>query len=191
MYPDWFINKQIKKTLSSITKNKPLNNKKEEENKHIFKFLYMGKASKQLKTSLTNIFKKYNVFEQLHIVFSIKRLSSNFSLKDQTPKMLTSCVVYRFTCSRDVSISYYGKTVRHMVSRIFEHAKKPSSVNDHLLVCTTCNRNNLTKNFEVISSHNSAFDVAVSEALLIKKDTPKLNRQLYEKGAQYTLKLFN
>ena len=46
------------------------------------------------------------------------------------------------------------------------------------------------KSFTVIKKCQLKFHTKIHEALLIKKDTPKLNRQLYAKGASFLLQVF-
>ena len=64
-------------------------------------------------------------------LFSSFKVSNYFSLKSQTPRILTSNVVYKFTCLCDTNLTYIGKTKRHLVVRKSEHlefeSKEPKS----------------------------------------------------------------
>ena len=84
---------------------------------------------------------------KLQIVFKNKtRLSSNFHLKDQILKDLTSRVVYKFQCGL-CNESYNGECMGHLNVRLGEHIgispltikqvkPKNSSVADQLLLAT-------------------------------------------------------
>ena len=48
----------------------------------------------------------------------------------------------------------------------------------------------MVKNFEIIGTGRSDFEVTVKEALLIKKLNPAFNRQLFQKGASHLLDFF-
>ena len=62
---------------------------------------------------------------------------------------------------------------------------------DCILFCEICSivQDGLTS-FTVIKNCQSEFHTKIHEALLIKKDTPKLNRQLDAKGAFFLLQVF-
>ena len=49
------------------------------------------------------------------------KTGSYFNLKCLTPHALLSNVVYKFTCLRDATMSYIGRTTRHLGIRANEH----------------------------------------------------------------------
>ena len=95
-----------------------------------------------------------------------------------------SKVVYKYMCGRCNS-SYYGETDRHFRVRAGEHIglspltfkkckpSKGSAVRDHLLFC---DNDPSFEEFSVLAKASSKFSLEIKESLLIKRDTPNLNR---------------
>ena len=109
-----------------------------------------------------------------------------------TPLALSLNVVYKFTCSCDMILTCYGMSTRHLITRSREHSEfnsiQRSAIKDNILSCDICSDvQHGLKLFTVIKICQSKFHTKIHEALLIKKDTPKLNRQLYAKGAFFLL----
>ena len=124
------------------------------------------------------------------VVFSSFKVKNYFSLKCHTPMPLMANVVYQFTCLRDANSTYIGKTIRHLATRVKEHATSSSAIKEHLSSCTTCKDNNSCNSFKVIDSANSDFEVSIKEALHIKHRNPNLNKQLSTQGMSFMLKIF-
>ena len=91
---------------------------------------------------------------------------------------------------RDANSTYIGKTIRHLATRVKEHATSPSAIKDHLSSCITCKDNYSCNSFKVIDSANSDFEVSIKEALHIKHKNPSLNKQLSTNGMSFILKIF-
>ena len=77
------------------------------------------------------------------------KLSDYFFPKSKTPKILASDVVYKYTCVCDTSLTYIGKTKRHLVVRSEEHLGyekdlPKSEIKTHLKGCHIC-RNSTIK----------------------------------------------
>ena len=94
-----------------------------------------------------------------------------------------------------MNLTYYGMSTRHLITRVREHLDfnsiQRSAIKDHILSCDIClDVQHGIKSFTVIKKCQSKFHTKIHEALLIKKDTPKLNRQLYAKGASFLLQVF-
>ena len=93
---------------------------KKRRSKYIFKIPYVGNISHEFKSQMVKLF-----YNELRIdilpVFNTFKVSNYFSLKSVTPKLLTSNVVYKFTCLCDTNITYIGKTKRHLMVRGLEH----------------------------------------------------------------------
>ena len=114
-------------------------------------------------------------------------------LKKKLVHVICSCDM--FTCSCDMNLTYYGMSTRHLITRVREHLDfnsiQRSAIKDHILSCDVCSDvQHGIKSFTVIKKCQSKFHTKIHEALLIKKDTPKLNRQLYAKGASFLLQVF-
>ena len=103
-----------------------------------------------------------------YIKIPVVAISSYFSLKCHTPIPLMANVVYQFTCLRDANSTYIGKTIRHLATRVKEHATSSSAINEHLSSFTTCKDNYSCNSFKVIDSANSDFEVSIKEALLLR-----------------------
>ena len=95
-----------------------------------------------------------------------------------------SKVVYKYTCGR-CNFSYFSETDRHLRVRAGEHislspltfkkckSSKESAVRDHLLFC---DNDPSFEEFSVLAKASSKFSLEIKESLLIKRDTPNLNR---------------
>ena len=114
-----------------------------------------------------------------------------FQLKDQTPFLLRSNVVYKFSYEH---ISYIGMTSRHLVTRVKEHLNlgdlhTHSAIKDHLYSCNICsNIKHSIKSFRILRQCANNYDTKINETLLIKRYKPELNRQLFNNGTSFLLK---
>ena len=148
---------------------------------------YFGHVSDNLKKKMCKIGKDLNV--KTRVVFKSFKIGQYFSLKDVTPKEIKANVIYKFTGSCDKSITYIGKTIRHLAIRSKEHLENNSAIFDHIKTCQKCQNRNI-ENFQILSTGNSDKDIRIKEALLIKRHKPCLNNQLTHKGMSYFLHLF-
>ena len=108
---------------------------------------------------------------------------------------LSLFLVYRYSC-RSCNATYYGKTYRHVFTRVAEHMGisnltskrvknvKESAVSDHLLQCNCAID---FDHFDVLASDTNSFRLLIKESLLIKRDKPVLNRTV----KSFPLKLFD
>ena len=127
-------------------------------------------------------------------VFNTFKVANYFSLKPQTPKQLLSNVVYKYTCLCDANLTYIGKTKRHLIVRSLEHLgyeniEPKSKVKTHLMGCEICKKAKF-ENFDIVKKCNSDYEAKISEAMSIKKETPSLNKNLFNSGSFYTLKVY-
>ena len=84
---------------------------------------------------------------------------------------------------------------RHLITRVRKHLNfkslQDSAIKDHILSCGKCSNNWFNENnFTIIRKCKSEFCSKVHEALLIKKLSPKLNRQMFANEASYLLNIF-
>ena len=88
-----------------------------------------------------------------------------------------------------------NETKRHQGVRVEEHLKGShtlSAIGTHVKDCVGCQSSELDhRNFEILKSGTTKFDVTILEALLIKKHSPTLNVQLYSQGASFILRTFS
>ena len=145
---------------------------------------HLGSISLQTRTKLKKSLKNILSCCKLQIVFKNKTiLGNNFLFKDQTPKDLTSRLVYKSQCGL-CNESYYDECMRHLNVRIGEHiaisplTRKPvknSSVADHLLLC---NHSASYDDFSILMRQNKRLLLELKESLLIMRDKPSLNRNI-------------
>ena len=82
---------------------------------------FSGQFSLILRSRLYNCFNKTPPQCNTKVIFQSKnRLSNLFRFKDSIPKELRFHLAYKFFCS-NCTITYYGKTERHLDVRSREH----------------------------------------------------------------------
>ena len=170
-------------------------NKKEKETITV-EISYVGKQSHRFAKDISKLIWKFSAVH-LTPIYKTCKVGNYFNLKSNTPALLLSNVVYRFSCPCDAGLTYIGKSTRHVITRAKEHLNLGSSVKskikDHIIECNLCNKkdmDSLIHRFSVIKKCSSDYDCKIHEALLIKKHQLKLNKQLYENGSSFLLQLF-
>ena len=108
-------------------------------------------------------------------------------------------VVYTYTCRCDTDAVYIGETKIHIGTRAEAHmdiqAEKPTAVGKHIIDCddcfVACEQGRLSfVDFPVVKQCRSKFDAEIKEALMIQKENPIINKQLFKSGSSFTLKIF-
>ena len=104
-------------------------------------------------------------------------------------------VVYKYTCLCDTNLTYIGETKRHLAVRssehlLYEEKHHKSEIKTHIINCNVC-KNSSLDNFDIIQKCNSEHEIKINEAISILRFNPRLNKQLFNKGALYTLKVYN
>ena len=155
----------------------------------VFSIPFVGKHSVTFKRTILKLCRQYFKSVTFDCTFSSFKVSNYFVLKPCVPKLLSSGVVYKFSCQLNPDVSYIGKTKRHLSRRIHEHKFQNSAIQDHLLSCLTC-CNNLDDNFIILQSTNNLNILSVMEAMCIKKYNPSLNTQLASNGSSVNLQIF-
>ena len=155
---------------------------------------YLGKESHHFANRLSALIKnKYNL--KISPIYKTFKVVNYFQLKFKTLVALCSNVVYKFSCSCDTNKTYIGMSSRHLITRVREHLNfkslQDSAIKDHILSCGKCSNNRFNENnFVIIRKCKSEFCSKIHEALLIKKLSPKLNRQMFANEASYLLNMF-
>ena len=108
-YPLNYIDHLKQKFLAKLFEGTDLQ-KTKTDFKYVFKLPFIGMPSIQLKGKLKKIFRNLDI--EVNVTFSTVKVSSYFSLKDPTYRLLKSHLVYRFTCLDDQNVTYIGKTKR-------------------------------------------------------------------------------
>ena len=194
-YPTQFIDRCIKQFLQKLYVTKAIQDTVNK--KQLFIVLpFLGAQSFLVRKRLQSCIRNTIPYCSLRIVFQSKtRLSSLFRFNDIIPKEISSHLVYKFTCSC-CNLTYYGESARHLFVRASEHLgitpltekrvrnPKKAAVFDHILL------NGLDASFEefmILLKENNRFKLDLKESLLIKRDKPELNRNIYS----YPLELFD
>ena len=87
---------------------------------------YLGNISSITKKRLNRCVSKRLKFCKLNIIVQTgNRLKNYFRFKDRVPETLQSNFVHKFKCG-SYTASYYGKTYRHMMVRVWEPQVVPS-----------------------------------------------------------------
>ena len=127
---------------------------------YLMKIPYFGSPSTAFRLDMMKLFKhKFKV--DLKGIFTSTKVGDFFSLKSIVPHPLRAVVAYQFTCLHDASVSYIGKTKRHLLARSVEHLdpklKKPSAIRSHLQECVPC-RSATVENFKILRSCRNDYD---------------------------------
>jgi hypothetical protein len=159
---------------------------------------YVGKPSLIFKRKMTEIVR--DIFDvKLRCAYTSCKVKNYFSLKCPSSPYLASNVVYKYTCRCDTDTVYIGETKIHIGTRAGQHmdiqADKPTAVAKHIRECescyTACEQGQLSfKDFPVVKQCKSKFDAEIKEAILILKEKPLINKQLFKSGSSFTLKIF-
>ena len=149
---------------------------------------YMGKMSALVKSGLTTSLHRRLPFCKVRIALKTSsRMRNYFSFKDVVPEPLCSCQIYNVACGR-CNASYIGKTFRHMKVEVSEHqgvsprtdkhlrGTLSTSVRDHMLDCNHMVAGDV---FKVLGRESNHWLREIKEILLIKRDTPSLNKNIY------------
>ena len=147
------------------------------DKKIFFTIPYLGKPSLKFQTKMKHYFNVYGL--ETMASYSTTKVSEYFSLKSRSPHLFKANIVYKFTCLCDTSISYIGESKRQLFERIAEHRNgKNSAIFEHIYSCTPCqNTTNIAEQFEILKQCTTK-TILSTEAILISKFKPYLNKQL-------------
>ena len=139
---------------------------------------YRGKISDQFSRRLKNS-------TCSSVFFTMRKLKiARPSLKAKIPRMLKSHVVYQIKCPGCQS-SYVDQTTRHLSTRIREHSRNSSNVEEPLSQCGVA----LTEDNVKIIDSCSYSKVLNLEALHISKEKPKINTKEEYRSREFTLRV--
>ena len=114
------------------------------------------------------------------------KIGSLFQIKDRLSYLMTSGVVYKYTCPRCKRGTYIGSTRRLLKVRVDAHKgvsyrtgspltnPEFSCIRDH---AKSCKCSVEYKNFEIVSKTSNELSLAIMESLTIKRVVPSLNTQ--------------
>ena len=148
---------------------------------------FLGSKSLKIKHDILTAIRMNIPSYRVRIVFTSKRRLQNFfSFKDVIPEPLQSHLVYKIMCD-DCHAIYYGLTDRHYKVRSYEHLGKSIRTEKPLVGIKTAMRTHCTEHqhsissdsFSVIARSGDPFHLKIKESLLIKRDRPFLNNNVY------------
>ena len=125
--------------------NKKSDSKTEKEFINLFIIRYLGKISKEFGLQIQSLIKK-RFDTKITIVYETTKVQKYSSLKSKTPLILNSHVVYKFTCSRGVNVTYIGTSAGYLSIRAGEHLNVSrsgkSAIKEHIknAVCAKLSR---------------------------------------------------
>ena len=127
-YPASFFNRIQDKflTQSDGVFNQDLDSSREQERKFFLTVPYLGKPSKTFFKNVQLLIKNKSDIE-ITPIFKTTKICNYFNIKSQTPTYLQSNVVYKYTCSRDVNVTYIGYSAQHLITRAKEHISDSKS----------------------------------------------------------------
>ena len=132
---------------------------------------------KSLNNTLVNVLPEGHTTK---IVYSGKKLGSYFNIKNQTKMQHQNGLIYYTECPENECMeNYVGETERRLQERVDEHGGKDNK--SHALKHTYESGHKAVsiKDFKVLKKvfKNHKMKRKISEALLIKKIKPTLNKQ--------------
>ena len=142
---------------------------------------------KEFQSKLCNILSKhFGAVDFKLIPINPLKIGSLFKIKDQLNYLMTSGVVYKYSCPRCKRGTYVGSTRRLLKVRIDAHKgvsyrtgsaltnPEFSCIRDHAKLCK---RPIQYKHFEILSRASNDLSLAIMESLTIKRVVPSLNTQ--------------
>ena len=176
MYPQHIIRKFIS---SDLRTHEPSTTKISTDSMRYFKLPYIGNFSTLVKSKVQKIIKKYcKSTTSVQLIFTSKKISSYFSLKDNLPSHIIPYVVYKYECA-NCKICYIGETTKQFIVRINEHlhTDKNSAIYKHLKNDSDCNSLCGIESFKIIDRAPTEYQLRIKEAFYIQKFHPSLNKQ--------------
>ena len=171
----------------------------------VIRLPYIGSVSERFRKQLSHAVDKCYDNVRLQTIFTTKTLI-NAKIKDRTPTLDNSNIIYKFVCSCDSM--YVGRTTQRLQVRVNQHvpkflvsfckqppnSRKPithktklSAIGQHLKDNPQCGASYDASQFSVLARARSQFHLNVLEAVYIQSLTPNLCKQ---KEFVYGLLLF-
>jgi len=182
-FPSWVIDKVVKALLNKFFKPQPKYGPMKE--RVYIGLPFLGSQTDLIRRKIKLVFNTFIPHKEVIVYFkSGLRIKNFFKIKDVTPTVLRSRVIYKFTCA-NCQAGYIGQTSRHLCHRIAEHRgtshltgkimknKVHSNIRDHVNACPSSNIT--ADNFRVLASASSEQELLIKERLLIGRLRPSLN----------------
>ena len=140
-YPKPYFDKIFERFLTEQdAKEKTIPDTSEKENYYIT-IPYLESESRCFINNFAKIIKnKINV--NIAPVYKSFKIGRYFQLKSNTPLALCSNIVYKFTCSCDMNLTYYGMSTLHLITKVRKHLDfnsiQRSATKDYIFSCDIC-----------------------------------------------------
>ena len=186
-YPQYFIDKCIKKYLSKLFVPKGIVHNVH-KNQVLLVLPFLGPLSFEIRSRLQKCFKNYIPYCSLKVVYqSRSRISNLFNFKDVVNTKLSSHIVYKFICVvattqlimvklKEISLwELLGILVLHLW--LVNLLKRPRNL--LFLIMLLYGHKASFDNFSILLKESNLFKLQVKESLLISRDKPILNKNIY------------
>ena len=186
-YPQYFIDKCIKKYLSKLFVPKGIVHNVH-KNQVLLVLPFLGPLSFEIRSRLQKCFKNYIPYCSLKVVYqSRSRISNLFNFKDVVNTKLSSHIVYKFICVvattqlimvklKEISLwELLGILVLHLW--LVNFLKRPRNL--LFLIMLLYGHKASFDNFSILLKESNLFKLQVKESLLISRDKPILNKNIY------------
>ena len=153
-----------------------------------YKLQYYGHKSVLFNIQVSKLISQfYSHLKPTGVLVNSYSIGSFFQYKDQLPKSLRSCVIYKYSCPQEnCGSEYIGSTIRNLGTRANEHRgisvrtgrplSKPSqsSIREH---CVGCSGDVSLSDFTIVGQLNNCcdYELRLLESIQIFVDKPKLN----------------
>ena len=115
-YPSYWYEKIIHKTLEKIWRQPEKVEAEPEESKKMVFIEYRGKITDQYVKNLISS------GAPIKPIITLRKIKTALpSLKTRVENVITSNIVYKYSCSHCEEVSYVGLTSRHLKARVSEH----------------------------------------------------------------------
>ena len=194
-YPMWIL-EQVKKDIED-SRDQQVQEQMEslnvENNRLETKIMlpYQGEQGDRLIKSVTKMLTRMNSDHSTKVIYTGRKLGTNFVIKDRTPIEHEHNLVYKVTCPEPTcNATYVGEVSRRFSERVKDHSGRDHKSHVATHAMETGHKNVTIEDFDIVAKDKRLANYymrTTAEALMIKRKKPSLNAQ--EKSVP--LKLFN
>ena len=179
-YPEFAINKCVKNFVEKRIETNIQDTTNKRKDEVLITLPYIGDISNRLVKQLNKTVQEAGLNTTVRGVFKgVRKINNYFKLKDKTPKLLQSNVVYSIKCL-DCDAEYVGKTTQHIDARIYQH--KIVKGGQHGLAKSHITEHSQRlghqidwQHYSILARASNDYYLKIKETLLIKERTPLMN----------------
>ena len=134
-YPTSFFDKIFKRFLTEKDAKELTIQDASEKESYYITIPYLESESRIFTNSVAKII-KYEIDVNILLVYKSFKIGRSFHLKSNTSLVLCSNVVYKFSCSCDMNVTYNSMSTRHLIAKVREHLNFDSADKDRQLEIT-------------------------------------------------------